>query len=322
MGEPNRTESMKKNNVLYQTGLFVCGLCLFLIFPVHARYRDSSGWSLIDSRCGYWEQLSTDFKIGVILLAAAVALTFVGVLLEGKKSGPVLRTLAMLLPQWMVIDTVDWAGRYPSWSLCLAGIVLAAGAVWGIADLYNLYQFRKLATRSGRCARWFGRMHPALVRLFWGLTGLALYVYLFILAPAFFYGSTKDIIYQGGAWLGFALVLLIVFVFLPPVGKLPGTARLMKPLGLYLSAPLSFFLTYSLNDDFWTIVSCACSLAAAVAAFYALCRGPEAARTKKAGIVYTVGALTFVGIFLAAPIAFAMLMPELTAHGAEASGKE
>ena len=57
---------MKKINVLYQVILFVCGICLFLFFPLVQGDR-STGAELLEDRGNYWDMLTSSFKIGLVL---------------------------------------------------------------------------------------------------------------------------------------------------------------------------------------------------------------------------------------------------------------
>ena len=110
----------------------------------------------------------------------------------------------------------------------------------------------------------------------------------------------------------------VVFVILRRAVKWTGARNIALPFYLYLISYAllvpSFVFPGSTSDCFgmaWAAVV----LCSAVVAVFRLCLSKKSSKkTKRAGAVFAVGSLTLIGVFVAVPVAFGMLMPELTAH--------
>lgn len=161
---------MKKINVLYQVILFVCGICLFLFFPLVQGDR-STGAELLEDRGNYWDMLTSSFKIGLVLFNYASTVLLAGCILLKKKVGAILRLIGLAMPLWMVCI---WFDSDMSVSVFFSFVLLSAAVVWAAIGVWRAFaqgekksaekdRFGWVAVRRARVVGWLDRMNPALV---------------------------------------------------------------------------------------------------------------------------------------------------------------
>lgn len=162
-------------------------------------------------------------------------------------------------------------------------------------------------------------MNPALVRAFVGLVGIALYFFVALMSIfSISHGNPLKMAAHVVAGLFGLALAAVVFVILRRAVKWTGVRNIALPFYLYLISYAllvpSFVFPGSTSDCFgmaWVAVV----LCSAVVAVFRLCLSKKSSKkTKRAGAVFAVGSLTLIGVFVAVPVAFGMLMPELTAH--------
>lgn len=317
---------MKKINVLYQVILFVCGICLFLFFPLVQGDR-STGAELLEDRGNYWDMLTSSFKIGLVLFNYASTVLLAGCILLKKKVGAILRLIGLAMPLWMVCI---WFDSDMSVSVFFSFVLLSAAVVWAAIGVWRAFaqgekksaekdRFGWVAVRRARVVGWLDRMNPALVRAFVGLVGIALYFFVaLMLIFSISHGNPLKMAAHVVAGLFGLALAAVVFVILRRAVKWTGARNIALPFYLYLISYAllvpSFVFPGSTSDCFgmaWVAVV----LCSAVVAVFRLCLSKKSSKkTKRAGAVFAVGSLTLIGVFVAVPVAFGMLMPELTAH--------
>lgn len=126
---------MKKINVLYQVILFVCGICLFLFFPLVQGDR-STGAELLEDWGNYWDMLTSSFKIGLVLFNYASTVLLAGCILLKKKVGAILRLIGLAMPLWMVCI---WFDSDMSVSVFFSFVLLSAAVVWAAIGVWRAF---------------------------------------------------------------------------------------------------------------------------------------------------------------------------------------